>query len=57
MTTRARPVPNSPHDVCPLLTGTAIPELVLPSADGSSFDLTKAVKQQAAVLAFYRGGW
>jgi hypothetical protein len=57
MTTKSREVPKSPQDVCPLLTGTVIPELVLTSADGNRFDLMKAVKEQPAVLVFYRGGW
>ena len=57
MTTRSREVPNLPQDVCPLLNGMAIPDLVLKSADGSGFDLIKAVKQQLTVVVFYRGGW
>lgn len=57
MTTKSHEVPNSPQGVCPLLTGMLIPELVLTSADGSHFDLMKAVKERPAVLVFYRGGW
>ncbi len=57
MTSRSRGVPNSPQDVCPLLTGMAIPELTFTSADGGSFDLMTAVKEKPAVLVFYRGGW
>jgi peroxiredoxin len=57
MATRSRKAPNSAQDVCPLLTGMAIPDLVLKSAEGSRFDLAKAVKQKPTVLVFYRGGW
>jgi hypothetical protein len=57
MKTKPHEVPNSPQDVCPLLTGITVPELVLTSADGSPFDLMKAVKEQPAVLVFSRGGW
>ena len=57
MKAKLREVPNSPQDVCPLLTGMSIPEVTFTSADGSSFDLMKAVKEQPAVVVFYRGGW
>jgi peroxiredoxin len=57
MTSKSRGVPNSPQDVCPLLTGMAIPELTFTSADGGIFELMKAVKEKPAVLVFYRGGW
>lgn len=45
MKTKSREVPSSPQDVCPLLAGMAVPELVLTSAGGSSFDLMKAVTE------------
>lgn len=57
MTNRSRGVPNSPQEVCPLLTGMAIPEVVLTSADGGRVELMQAVKEKPAVLVFYRGGW
>ena len=57
MKAKPREVPNSPQDVCPLLTGMAIPELTFRSADGDSVDLMTAVKEKPAVLIFYRGGW
>jgi hypothetical protein len=50
-------VPLTPLDTCPLLTGTAIPQLILRTVDGEAFDLNSAVKQQPSVLVFYRGGW
>jgi peroxiredoxin len=50
-------VPASPHEVCPLLTGTTIPAVTLRTADGAVFDLNNAVRQHPSVLVFYRGGW
>ena len=50
-------VPPSPADVCPLLTGTAIPQVILRTEDGEAFNLNSAVRQQPSVLLFYRGGW
>ncbi len=50
-------VPLSPLDVCPLLTGTAIPQVTLRTVEDEVFDLNSAIKQQPSVLVFYRGGW
>jgi peroxiredoxin len=50
-------VPLSPLNVCPLLTGMAIPQVILRTVDNEAFDLNSAVRQQASVLVFYRGGW
>ncbi len=50
-------VPLSPLNVCPLLTGMAIPEVTLRSVNNEAFDLNSAVRQQPSVLVFYRGGW
>ncbi len=50
-------MPVSPQDVCPVLTGTAIPQVTLRTVDDEAFDLNNAVRQQPSVLVFYRGGW
>ncbi len=50
-------VPTSPQDVCPLLTGTCIPQVVLRTVEGNSFDLMAAVRAKPSILIFYRGGW
>jgi hypothetical protein len=51
-------VPLSPLDVCPLLTGVAIPpQVTLRTVTDEIFDLSSAVKQEPAALVFYRGGW
>lgn len=50
-------VTAAPELVCPLLNGMKVPEVSVRSADGSMFELTKAVGQRAAILVFYRGGW
>ena len=49
--------PASATDVRPLLIGAKVPELTLSSADGSPFDLTRALATKPTILIFYRGGW
>lgn len=48
-------VPLTPVDACPLLTGTAIPQVTLRIVDGEAFDLNSAIRQQPCVLVSYRG--
>jgi hypothetical protein len=50
-------VAASPQDVCPLLNGMRIPEVVLNTAQDAAFDLSRAVRTTPAVLVFYRGSW
>ena len=50
-------VADSPNNICPLLTGAAIPKTELQAIDGKSFDLNKAVSEKPTLLIFYRGGW
>ena len=50
-------VPLSPLNVCPLLTGMAIPQVTVRTVNNEAFDLNSAVRQQPSVLVFYRGGW
>jgi peroxiredoxin len=50
-------VPTSPLNVCPLLTGIAVPQVTLRTTNNEAFDLNGAVRQQPSVLVFYRGGW
>jgi len=50
-------LPGSAEEIRPLLIGATVPELTLRSADGSGFDLGKAIKKQPTILIFYRGGW
>lgn len=47
----------SAEDVRPLLVGSAVPNLVLPAADGGEVDLQVEAKAQPTILIFYRGGW
>jgi hypothetical protein len=49
--------PKSPHEVCPLLVGVAIPSVRLTAVDGAEFDLTASIERTPAALVFYRGGW
>ena len=51
------PVPTSADQVKPLKKGSKIPAVSLATTEGKVFNLNKFVKQQPAVLVFYRGGW
>jgi len=53
----SRQVPSSPKDVCPLMPGTPIPAVTLCAIDGVEVNLAEAVREKAAILVFYRGGW
>ncbi|MDA0712015.1 MAG: hypothetical protein O3B73_17595 [bacterium] len=46
-----------PDQVSPLLVGNALPELVLKTAEGSSFDLNVENARKPLVIVFYRGHW
>jgi len=47
----------SPTEICPILAGTGIPDVVLKTVEGEPFSLRNEVKGTATVLIFYRGGW
>ena len=53
----AADVPTTAEEVRPLLVGSAVPEVELPTADGGVVDLAAAAKAQPTILIFYRGGW
>lgn len=53
----AAEVPTSAEDVRPLLVGSAVPEVELPTVDGGDVDLLAAARAQPTILIFYRGGW
>ena len=50
-------VPGSADGICPVLTGSTLPQLTLATVDGEPFDVNAAVAEKPAVLIFYRGGW
>ena len=50
-------VPSSAEEICPILVGDSVPDLVLLSVDANSFNLNEAITNKPAVLIFYRGGW
>lgn len=54
---QATDVPLSADAVRPLQEGNKIPSIMLATPEGESFDLNAFVKEQPAVLVFYRGGW
>lgn len=45
------------EDIEPLSTGDIIPSITLQDTGGQRVDLNEAIKQQPAVIIFYRGGW
>ncbi|MGD9487356.1 MAG: hypothetical protein AB7W47_05005 [Calditrichaceae bacterium] len=53
----SRQVASSPTEICPLLVGSQVPNLVLKDLDGNSYDLTKSVSKTPTILIIYRGGW
>ena len=49
--------PTSAEEICPILVGTAFPELTFKTVKGGSFDLLQAIKEKPTILVYYRGGW
>lgn len=50
-------IAGSPGEICPLLVGDTVPQLILTTLEGKSLDLNDALKEKPTVLIFYRGGW
>ena len=50
-------VARSAEEISPILVGAVVPELVLQTVDGKSFNLNEAIGKKPTVLIFYRGGW
>ena len=53
----AADVPASAEDIRPLLVGSAVPDVRLPTADGGEVDLLTEAQAKPTILIFYRGGW
>ena len=53
----ATDVPTSAEDIRPLLVGSAVPDVRLPTADGGEVDLLTEAQAKPTILIFYRGGW
>jgi hypothetical protein len=51
------PVYPSAEAVRPLEPGTPIPDVTLTTVKGRPFALARELRNQAAMLVFYRGGW
>ncbi|MEZ5015744.1 MAG: peroxiredoxin-like family protein [Flavipsychrobacter sp.] len=45
------------NKVCPLLIGAEIPAITLNDIKGNAVNIQELVKEQPAILVFYRGGW
>jgi hypothetical protein len=48
---------SSPEAVEALQAGSSVPSVVVESLDRESVDLSKLLRDQGALLVFYRGGW
>lgn len=48
---------DSADAVCPILLGSAMPDVSLHTVDGKSTTLKQQVDGRPAILVFYRGGW
>ena len=47
----------SAEDVEPLAAGAPVPEVTVRTVRGEPVDLAERVREQGALLVFYRGGW
>jgi peroxiredoxin len=47
----------SAREICPILVGEPVPDVILKTAEGEPFPLRAAVERRPSVLFFYRGGW
>ncbi len=47
----------SAEEICPILIGANVPELMLRTVDDKLFNLNDAIRNKPTVLIFYRGGW
>ena len=48
---------DSPADVEPLAVGTRVPSARVTTVKGEPVELAGLVREQGALLVFYRGGW
>ena len=48
---------RSAAEICPILIGANVPDLILRTVDGKLFNLNDAIQSKPTVLIFYRGGW
>ncbi len=55
--TPAADVPASAEGIRPLLVGSAVPDVRLPTADGGEVNLLTEAQAKPTILIFYRGGW
>ncbi len=51
------PVYASAAEVKPLAEGAAVPSARVTTVGGEPVDLAERVREQGALLVFYRGGW
>ncbi len=47
----------SPDQICPILSGSTVPDVNFRTLEGKDLSLKQAVSQKPTLLIFYRGGW
>ena len=47
----------SANDICPVLVGEKIPDIILTDINSKQFNLNNLIKQKPTILVIYRGGW
>ena len=48
---------GAPDAVQPLAPGSRVPSVQVVTVQGEAIDLAKQLREQGALLVFYRGGW
>ncbi len=50
-------IARSPEEVCPATPGTEFPDMNVTTVNGESYSITESVRNEPAIVIFYRGGW
>lgn len=50
-------VAGAPGEICPILVGNKVPQIILEDLDGNLFELEQAISNKPTVLIYFRGGW
>ena len=50
-------LPDAPDKICPLLIGSAVPQINLQTIAAEPFDLNARLKTKPTILIYFRGGW
>ncbi len=55
--TKKTKVAISAEDICPILVGEKIPDIIVTDINGRPFNLNNSIEQKPTILIIYRGGW